>query len=134
MATQPVSEAWPALVVLPAEIDATNAGDVYSQIIAAMRPGVRIVIADMGTTRFCDSMGIRMLVLAHQQAVRDGTELRLLRPGYAVRLVLELTGIGQVLTICQSLEDAIMPRTPPHGVKIAESWGTPESHQPSGHP
>lgn len=134
MAAQPVSEAWPALVVLPDEIDATNADDVHSQIIAALRPGVRIVIADMTATRFCDSMGVRMLVLAHQQTARDGTELRLLRPGYAVSLILKLTGVGQVLTICQSLEDAITPRPPPHGVESAESWGTPQSQQSSGNP
>ena len=109
MVTQPVTETWPALVVLPAEIDVTNASDVYNQIAAALRPGVRIVIADMSATGYCDSTGVRMLVLAHQWAARDGTGLRLLRPRYAVRLVLELTGAGQVLTICQSLEDAIMP-------------------------
>ena len=109
MATQPMTETWPTLVVLPAEIDVTNADDVHSQIIAALRPGVRIVVADMGATGYCDSMGVRMLVLAHQRAARDGTELRLLRPSYAVRLILELTGAGQVLAICQSLEDAIMP-------------------------
>ena len=109
MVTQPVTETWPALVVLPAEIDVTNASDVHNQIAAALRPGVRIVIADMSATRYCDSTGVRMLVLAHQRAARGGTELRLLRPGYAVRLILELTGVDQVLTICQSLEDAIMP-------------------------
>jgi anti-sigma B factor antagonist len=109
MATQPMTETWPALVVLPAEIDVTNADGVHGQVVAALRPGVRIVIADMGAAGYCDSMGVRMLVLAHEQGARDGTELRLLRPGYAVPLILELTGTGQVLTICQSLADAIMP-------------------------
>jgi anti-sigma B factor antagonist len=108
MVTPPMT--WPALIVLPAEIDITNARDVRSQIIAAaMRPGVRIIIADMGATEFCDTSGVRELVLAHQRAVRDGTELRLLRPCANVMRVLQVLGLAQKLTICQSLEDAVMP-------------------------
>jgi anti-sigma B factor antagonist len=109
MVAQPMTEAWPALVMLPAEIDITNASDVHSQIIAALRPGVRIVIADMTATEFCDSAGTRALLVAHQRAVSDGAELRLLRPGYAVTRILELADTNHRPTICQSLEDAIMP-------------------------
>lgn len=110
MATQPMTETWPALVALPAEIDITNASHMGSQVMAAaLRPGVSVVIADMTATTFCDTMGVRMLLLARQRAARDSTELRLLRPGSAVRRVLELMDANQMLTICQSLEDAIMP-------------------------
>ena len=109
MAAQPVTEAWPALVVLPAEIDMTNADDVRDQITGAMKPGVRIVIADMAATTFCDSSGIRALLLAHEWGARDGAGLRLLRPAHAVTRTLELLGADQVLTIYESLEEAVMP-------------------------
>jgi anti-anti-sigma factor len=110
MATQPMARARPVLVALPAEIDISNARDVRGQIIAAaLRPGVSIVIADLTATTFCDSMGARAFVQAHQRAARNGTELRLLRPARAVMRVLELLGLDQVLTICQTAGDAIMP-------------------------
>jgi anti-anti-sigma factor len=75
----------------------------------ALRPGVRIVIADMTATRFCDSPAVRALVMRQKQAARHGTELRLLRPRAAVVRVLNLLGLDRILTICQNLEDAIMP-------------------------
>ncbi|HEY2080450.1 MAG TPA: STAS domain-containing protein [Streptosporangiaceae bacterium] len=110
MAVNPAAEARPVLVALPAEIDATNARDVRIQIIAAaLRPGVRVVIADMTPTKFCDSMGVRALLLAHQRAARSGVELRLLRPGRNVRRVLELTGADRVLAIYEGLDEAMMP-------------------------
>jgi anti-sigma B factor antagonist len=107
MTTQPVTR--PAVVALPAEIDATNASDVRAQLAAAMRPGVQVVIADMTGTVFCDTSGVRAFVLAHQRAAHDGTELRLLRPCVNVMRVLELTGLDQMLTIRHTLEDAMLP-------------------------
>jgi anti-sigma B factor antagonist len=110
MAAQPVAGAWPVLVALPAEIDITNARDVRSQLIAAaLKTRVRVVIGDMTLTRFCDSTGVRALIFAHRWAVLNGTELRLLRPGRAVRRALELVGADQVLTICESLKQAAAP-------------------------
>jgi anti-sigma B factor antagonist len=101
---------WPALVVLPAEIDITNARDVRCQLTAAvLRPGVSIVIADMTATTFCDSMGVRALVIARKRAASEGTELRLLKPGPGVMRVLRLTGLDRMLAIYDSLEEAVMP-------------------------
>jgi len=107
MSTQPVTR--PAVVVLPAEIDATNASDVRALLAAAARPGVQVVIADMTGTVFCDTSGVRAFVLAHQRAASDGTELRLLRPCVNVMRVLELTGLDQMLTIRHTLADALLP-------------------------
>jgi hypothetical protein len=39
---------------------------VHSQITAALRPGVPVVIADMTATTGCDSMGVRALAMAYQ--------------------------------------------------------------------
>jgi len=110
MNTQPVPEALPVLVALPAEIDVTNALDMYDQITAAaLKPDATIIIADMTATTFCDGMGLRILLLAHEFAARNGTGLRLLKPGRNVRRVMELEGADQVLTICESLEKALLP-------------------------
>ena len=53
-----------------------NADRIGKQLAAASGPGVAVVIADMIATTFCDSVGMRMLVLARRQAVTVGTDLR----------------------------------------------------------
>jgi len=80
MAAYTVGNSWLVVIPIPAEIDTTNARDVRCQLTAAaLKPGVRIVIADMTATTFCDSEGLRAFLVAHQRAARNGTELRLLR-------------------------------------------------------
>ena len=58
------AQAQPVIVRLPAEIDMANADSIGEELAAASAPGVAVVIADMTATTFCDSMGMRMLVLA----------------------------------------------------------------------
>jgi hypothetical protein len=43
-----------------------NADRVGADLEAAFGPGVGVVVADMSGTRFCDSLGIRALVMAPQ--------------------------------------------------------------------
>jgi len=78
----PASVTPPPVVVisLPGEIDLTNAGEVLGLITAALSPGVTVVIADLTTTRFCDSAGLRHLLQAHQQAAGAGVQLQLVIP------------------------------------------------------
>jgi anti-anti-sigma regulatory factor len=68
--------AEPVIVFLPDEIDMNNAGSVYHQLCSVCAPGVA-VLADLTSTRFCDSSGIRQIALAHHHAASLGTQLRL---------------------------------------------------------
>lgn len=98
----------PAVVTLPAEIDLINADEVLDQICAAFRPGVTTVVADLTTTTFCDSSGIRHLLLAHQRARAAGVQLRVaVSPVGSVRRVLRITGVERVLDIYRTVEAAI---------------------------
>jgi len=97
----------PVMVTLPAEIDMTNADAVGEQLAAALTPGTPVVIADMTATRFCDSIGIGMLIRAHKQATANGTTLRLLRPCPNVLRVMTIEGVDAVLPIYRSLEQAL---------------------------
>ncbi len=98
----------PVVVVLPPEIDVTNSEQVHDQLVAALAPGVDVVIADMTATSFCDSSGVHALVFAHEAAVARGIRLRLAvsRDGSVPR-VLQLIGVGRVLSIYSSLTEAI---------------------------
>jgi hypothetical protein len=71
-------------VNLPAEIDITNAAAVGRELGSACRPGVAVVIADMTQTTFCDSPGVRQLLLASDAAGTCGAELRLVIPSAVV--------------------------------------------------
>jgi anti-sigma B factor antagonist len=103
-----------AVVSLPGEIDATNAGEVLALITAAISPGVTVVIADLTATRFCDSAGLRHLLLAHRQAARGGARLRLaIPPRGPVGRVVELTGINRHVPVYPTLQLAIDGSTSP---------------------
>jgi anti-sigma B factor antagonist len=98
----------PVVVVLPVEIDVTNSGQVHDQIVAALGAGGGGVIADMTSTSFCDSSGVHALVFAHEAAVARGARLRLaVAPDGSVSRVLQLIGVGRILSIYPSLAEAI---------------------------
>jgi anti-sigma B factor antagonist len=98
----------PVVVVLPAEIDVTNSEHVVHQLVASLAPGVDIVIADMTATSFCDSSGVHAIISAHEAAVARGIEMRLaVSPDGSVRRVLQLIGVGRVLSVYPSLAEAM---------------------------
>ena len=108
---QPELGARRVVVTLPAEIDLDNAGQIGRQLDAALAPGVATVIADMTATRFCDTSGVRTLVLAHKGAAARHAELRVVIPSADVLRVLAITKVDSVLRIYPSLQDALTPPT-----------------------
>ncbi len=96
----------PVVVVLPAEIDMTNAEHVAAQLREAFVPGARVVVvADLTMTSFCDSAGIRALTLVHQRAAESGSRLNLaVAADGPVRRVLELMDLTAVLHVYPSVE------------------------------
>jgi anti-sigma B factor antagonist len=102
------AQTTPVVVVLPVEIDVTNSQQVHDQLVAALAPGVDVVIADLTATSFCDSSGVHALVFAHEAAVARGIRLRLaVAPEGSVRRVLQLIGVGRILAVYTSLAEAI---------------------------
>lgn len=98
----------PVVVVLPAEIDVTNSEQVYEQLAAVLAPGVDTVIADMTSTAFCDSSGVHAIIHAYESAAARGASLRLaVSPSTSVRRVLQLIGVGQLMPVFPSLQEAL---------------------------
>jgi anti-anti-sigma factor len=100
----------PVIVSLPAEIDIANAEDVGKQLSAAFAPGVTVVIADLGSTVFCDSSGARQLVLAHKRAVASNRELLVVISSAGVLRVLAIMGLDRELEIYPDLAAALATR------------------------
>ena len=69
-------------VLLPPEIDVTNAEQVCADLCVqvAVAAGTDTVIADMTVTRFCDSAGFRMLLVARDRLAATGVQLEVLVP------------------------------------------------------
>jgi anti-anti-sigma factor len=95
------------VVTLPDEIDMTNAERVGADLQAALATGVTVVVADMTATTFCDSQGVRILVLAHQRAAASGAELRLVVPGAGVLRIMAVLGLEGLLAIYPALAEAL---------------------------
>ncbi len=105
----------PVIVSLPAEIDIASAEDVGEQLRAAFAPGVTVVIADLGSTVFCDSSGARQLVLAHKRAVVSNRELLVVTSSAGVLRALAILGLDRVLEIYPDLAAALATRPAPGG-------------------
>ncbi len=103
----------PAIVVLPAEIDISNAEEVGGQLRAALRPGTAVVIADMSATTFIDSSAVRALLTAQDAAAAGHADLRLVIPAPAVIRILGVLGLDSMLRIYPSLRVALSSAPPP---------------------
>ncbi len=98
----------PVVVVLPSEIDVTNSEQVYGQLAAAFAPGVNTVIADMMATVFCDSSGVHAIIHAYEDATERDVRLMLaVSSATSVRRVLELIGVGRLMPVYASLQEAL---------------------------
>jgi anti-sigma B factor antagonist len=98
----------PAVVTLPARIDTAASRRLCGQLGSALASAAT-VIADMTATTFCDSSGVRILLLAQEQAAATGVELRLVVPSATVLRALAVTGGGWLLPVYPSLDDALAP-------------------------
>jgi anti-anti-sigma factor len=96
-----------AIVALPGEIDITNSAAMTTSLLAVLDdPG--LVIADMTGTTFCDSSGLRMLIIARDRAEASGCTLRIvIRPDGSVARSLAILGMDRMLPIYASIEDAM---------------------------
>jgi anti-anti-sigma factor len=95
-----------AVLTPPAEIDATNAGRLREGLIDTLT-GHSVVIVDMSDNTFCDSSGIRALVIGMQRARDADCDLRIVIGGAAVRRIFKVTGVDQVLSLFESMDEAI---------------------------
>jgi anti-sigma B factor antagonist len=98
----------PVVVTLPAEIDTTNADQVYDQLRAPFAAGAVTVIADLTATTFCDSRGIDRIITVWSAAETDGCQLRLaVSAGGGVAALLELLGISEMLMVFPNVDEAV---------------------------
>jgi len=92
-----------AVVILPAEIDITNADQVREDLLSVLNQGAALLIADLSKTTFCDSAGVAALARSFRRAEASQSEMRLVVGTLAVQRILTLTGIDRLLDIYPSV-------------------------------
>jgi anti-sigma B factor antagonist len=96
------------VVATPAEIDITTTDQLHGVLLDAAIRGHATVVVDMSRTQFCDSSGLHVLLRAHQRAVADGGELRLVLPGDGpVPRIVTLMCLDQLIPSFASLAEAL---------------------------
>lgn len=95
-----------AVVMLPEDIDAANAGQIRERLLALINRGPTVLIVDMTATASCDYAGAETLVRACRRAVANGTQLRLVVPAEVVRHVLSRSGLARLVPVYPSQEAA----------------------------
>jgi anti-sigma B factor antagonist len=98
------------VVAAPEEIDVSNAGLLQAVLGEAAALGHGTFVVDMTGVRFCASAGLGALVRAHNRAVADGGELRLVVPASALVLrVFAVSGLDRVIPNFADLDEALQP-------------------------
>jgi anti-anti-sigma factor len=118
-----------AVIALADEIDVTNAADIREQLRSAVAAGVKVVIADMTGTAFCDTSCFRNLLIASDHASASGAQLRLVIRAAAVWRVMTALGFDRLLRVYPSLEAARAD----HGSR-RQPAREPAAEHPAGRP
>jgi anti-sigma B factor antagonist len=94
------------VVRLPAEADYASAGRIKQDLAAAFADGATTVIADFADCTFCDTAGIREMIVAYKLATARNIAFRLVVPSRLVR-IFAVTGLTTVLAIYPTLTAAL---------------------------
>lgn len=96
-----------AVITMPEEIDMSNGAEVQAGLLAALGQQPRVLIVDMTQTTFCDSAGVRAIMLSHRQASGQHTDFRLVISSPGVHRVFSIIGAGEIVQIHPDLDSAL---------------------------
>jgi anti-anti-sigma factor len=92
------------------EIDLSNAGEIGSELEAAVPNFVQGLIVDLTGTTHLDSAGFRLLYNLRRQLETRGQVLRLVVPSEGlIAEVVSITGLDGAVAVYPTLEDALEP-------------------------
>jgi anti-sigma B factor antagonist len=98
------------VLTAPAEIDVSNADELRAVLLEAACRGRGTFVVDMTGTQFCGSAGVSVLVRAHNRALAEGGELRLVVPASCMVLrIFAITGMDQLIPNFADLDQALQP-------------------------
>jgi anti-sigma B factor antagonist len=98
---------WPgALIVARGELDVQSVPELRARLAEAIDGGKNRVVVDMAEVSFIDSVSLSALVGAQRKLGDDG-RLAIVAVHEYVRLILQATGLEQVLNVFASRDEAV---------------------------
>jgi len=95
------------VIAVEGEADMTTAVRFNESFFDAARSGTRQVVADLSHVEFIDSSMLNALVVGHRRMMRDRGRFAVVCAGPKVARVIELTGLGQILEVFGTRDDAL---------------------------
>jgi anti-sigma B factor antagonist len=100
------------VVAVEGEIDVDTADVVLDALRLGVESGGPAVVADLTEVSFFGSTGISTLITAHELAEKHGTGFHVVAPHRAVRRPLQVTGVADVLSLHDSVDEALAALKP----------------------
>jgi anti-sigma B factor antagonist len=98
---------WPgALIVARGELDVQSVADLRARLNEAIDAGNTKVVIDLAQVSFIDSLSLSALVAARRR-IGDQGRLAVVAVHEYVRLIMQATGLEQVLDVFETREDAV---------------------------
>src|SRR3954453_13981238 len=95
------------VIVVEGEADMSTAMSFNESFFSAAGAGGRRGVADLSNVRFIDTTMLNALVVGHRRMARDHGRFAVVCNGPRVQRVLEITGLGQILDVFGTREDAL---------------------------
>jgi anti-sigma B factor antagonist len=100
------------VVVLAGEIDVDTADVVLDALRLGIVSGAPAVVADLTEVSFFGSTGISTLITAHELAEQHCRGFHVVAPHRAVKRPLQVTGVADVLSLYDSVDEALSALKP----------------------
>ncbi len=96
-----------AVVTMPDEIDMSNGDAVQERLLSILGQHPAGMVIDMTPTEFCDSAGLRAIMLTHRAGAAEGCDVRLVIPSPGVLRVFSIIGADELTEIHPHLASAL---------------------------
>ena len=94
-------------LTMSGELDLVSAPVLERALGQLTEPEVELIIVDLRGLAFMDSTGLHLLIQAQQRAHDSGRSFALVRGAEQVQRLLDVTGVGDALTIVSSPEELL---------------------------
>jgi len=95
------------VVALSGRIDSSNSGDLMSRLKSLISSSEKYILVDLGSVLYLTSAAFRVLLVATQEAERNGARFALCSLTGQVRELFEIGGLTDVFAIHPSRDDAL---------------------------
>ena len=95
------------VIAVQGEADMTTAVKFNESFFTAVRSGTRGIVADLSAASFIDTTMLNALVVGHRRMARDRGRFAVVCTGPRIGRVLEITGLGQILSVFGTRDEAV---------------------------